>query len=442
MRFKHWVWVLPALRAGVKAVQCAAPPLNLPLRTISVAPGTFSHGIPISIGIPPQQLVLTPSLSLDTPFIPRYTDSCIYAADASRPANATRWNGRDGKIVCAGIYGGGFVPTLSTSFFDNGTNSPVSEAWFKRARFSDWHFMTDKFVFADYLEAYVQQNAALPEKRNLTTSFILPDEGATFGGLSSSVLSLTPGSRLLEALYSEGMVPSKSWSLSNDSLCLGCVDENAYTGEFQNFKLADRDKDGGLPCLLQAKVETLDYYSDGSSAGVALLDDAFVACIDPGVMSLVLPTDAYTKLPEVVGADVKAAFEWSATSAGLPKNSSSFLRFKLTGDLEVDVMLPRAGVEDVKDPSGQPLGIETGSWGAYGQGVPVLGKLFTASIVLRWDEVTQEYGAARRNPKASEKSDLEPLGCDSFLSLGKYVETTPSVGVILQSSSIREGRGA
>ena len=413
------------------ATQCAAPPLNLPLRTVSVASGILFHGIPISIGTPPQQIVLTPSLQLDTPFIPRYTNSCIHVADTNISANDTRWSNEDGKTVCAGIYGGGFVPSLSTTFYDNGTNSPVSEAWFKKNRFFDWHFMTDEFVFADYLEAYVQQNNVLPEKRNINTSFIFPDEGATFGGLGSSALSLTPGSRLLETLYAEGLVASKSWSLSTESLCLGCVDGNAYTGEFQNIKLMDRERDGGLPCLLQVKVESLEYHTDATSAGVALLDNAFVACVDPGAMFLALPKDARMKLSEVGGAEIERFSDTSIPFAGLPQNGSSFLRFKLESGLKRDVALLVVEAEDAKDAGEQVFALETGLMGAYGEGVPVLGKPFTDSIVLRWDETTQEYGIADRNSKAAGKNELESLGCDNFPSVSRSVETTPSVGVIV-----------
>lgn len=418
------------------AEQCAAPPLNLPIRSLSNVPGMIAHGIPISIGTPPQQFVLTPSLQLDTSFIPRYTNSCIYDADSTIPANDTRWSTKDRKIVCAGIYGGGFVPSLSTTFHDNGTNSPVSEAWFKKARFSDWHFTTDEFAFVDHVEAYVQQNEVLPDKRSITSSFILPNEGATFGGMGSSALSVTPASRLLETLKSEGIIPSKSWSLSNESLCLGCIDENAYVGDFQKVKLSDRDKDDGLPCLLQVKVEMIDYYSDAQTAGVALLHNAFGACIDPGVAFLVFPTETRAKLLEVAGAagsDVEAYGEEFNTSSGLLEASSSFLRLRLEGDLEVDINIPGVEVGDTENTGGLVFAIKTSSWGAYGQGVPVLGKPFTDSVVLRWDETAQEYGIAKKNIKAAGESILKPLGCDGFPSASGSARTAPSVGVIVGS---------
>ncbi|KAH6642958.1 hypothetical protein C7974DRAFT_409464 [Boeremia exigua] len=403
------------------AAQCAAPPLELPLRSLSVAPGTISRGIPISIGTPPQQIVLSPSLQLDTPFIPRYTKSCIYGANTPIPANDTRWEGQDEKAVCAGIYGGGFVPSLSKTFYDNGTNSPVSEIWFKRARFSEWHFVTDEFVFADYLEAYVQQTEVLPKKRYANTSFVLADEGATFGGLSSSALSLTPASRMLETLYQGGMVASKSWSLSNESLCLGCIDGNAYTGEFRDVRPATRER-GGLSCLLQVKVESLDYHADATNAGVALIDTAYVTCVEPGVPFLVLPTDVRTKLPGKVTAGIETAL-----------GHNSFLRFRIEGGLEVDVVMEEIGGSDTKIIGEQIISLQTGSWGAYGEGIPVLGRPFTKSIVLRWDETSQQYGLAKKTPKADEKTELKPLGCDDFPSISKSVETTPSIGVIVGS---------
>jgi hypothetical protein len=423
---------LLSVRSAI-AAECAAPPLVLPIRAASVAPEIISHGIPILLGTPPQYIVLTPSLQLDTPFIPRYTNSCVFAANTLVPANDTRWTDQDGRLVCAELYGGAFVPELSTTFFDNGTNSPVSEAWFKTTRFSDWRFMTDSFMFTDYIEAYAVQNDLLPDRRNVTTSFILPNEGATFGGLGASPLSLTPGSQVLEKLAAEGVVPSKSWALSNESLCLGCVDENVYTGEFQNFKVADRGKDGGLPCLLQVKVESFDYHADMASEGVPLTQNAFAACVDPGAQSLVLPPDVRAELHKTGGGDVEGLHKWVSSSSSASNSSSSFLRFKLEGGLQVDVRKPESVKADAASINNQWLLQQDDAWGAYGEDVPVLGKQFTDAVVLRWDETTQEYGLANRNPKADGRKNLKPLGCDDFPSTSKSVETTPSVGIIVGS---------
>ena len=290
--------------------------------------------------------------------------------------------------------------------------------------------MTDSFQFSDYLDAYAQQNEAFPEKRNVTTSFIIPNEGATFGGLGDSVLSLTPDSRILDTLYTEGMVPSKSWSLTRESLCLGCVDENAYTGDFQDFKPADRNRDDGLPCLLQAKVESLDYHTGAVSDGTALLNNPFSTCIDPGVPFLIFPGDVRAKLSEAVGVDTQAPSRWSTE---MVNNSSSFLRFKFEGSIEVDVAMQGIDEDVAKEMGEQDLSSATGAWGAYGEDVPVLGRPFTDSITLRWNEKLQEYGMAKRNSKTNENSNLKPLGCDDFPSPRRSVETTPSVGVIVGS---------
>ncbi|KAF1926188.1 uncharacterized protein M421DRAFT_422866 [Didymella exigua CBS 183.55] len=433
MRSEYSASLLLLFARSAATAQCAAPPLNLPIRTTSVVPGILSHGIPISVGTPPQHMVLTPSLQLDTPFIPRYTNSCIYADDTTVPASDTRWTDQDGKFVCADIYGGGYVPQLSISFFDNSTNSYVGERWFKKTRFSEWRFMADSFTFTDYIEAYAVQNDVLPDTRNVMTSFLLTNEGVTFGGLGSSALSLTPGSRVLETLVAEGMVPSKSWSLSNASLCLGCVDENAYTGEFQNFKVADRSKDGGLPCLLQVRVKSLDYHDGPTSEGVPLIENAFTACVDPGVRFLVLSKDVRAKLHGTDEEDARALLgsRLSAADSSIP--SSGFLRFKLEGGLEVDVGNINASTVDAASLGDRLPSNGDGSWGAYGVDVPVIGKPFTDSLILRWDETTQEYGVANRNPKTDAKNNLKPLGCDDFPSISKGAETTPNVGIITGS---------
>jgi hypothetical protein len=427
MRLKHPASLLVLSIRNAYAAQCTAPPLVLPIRTASVAPGILSHGIPISLGTPPQHLILTPSLQLDTPFIPRYTNSCIYTTDTSVPANDTRWTGQDGRSVCMDIYGGAFVPSQSTTFLDNGTNSPVSEARFKKLLLSDWRFMTDSFTFTDYMEAYVQQNGVLPENRNVTTSFILPNEDATFGGLGASALSLTPDSRLLETLVKEGLISSKSWSLSNESLCLGCIDETSYTGKFQKFKVADREKDGGLTCLLQVKVESLDYHDGPTSERVPLIENAFAACVDPAVSLLVLPPDVRAALGE---ADIE---DWTSSSSRASDPSGSFLRLKLEGGLEVDVKKSGNHTADAVSKVNQELSTEDGTWGAYGQDVPVLGQPFTDSFILQWDGTTQEYGLAKRNSKSDVRKDLKPLGCDSFPSIKGPVKTTPNVDVIVGS---------
>lgn len=433
MRLKYAAQLLLLFAKRAAAARCAALPLNLPIRTASVVPGILSHGIPISLGTPPQHIVLTPSLQLDTTFIPRYTNSCIYAADTPVPANDTRWTGQDGRTVCADIYGGGFVPSLSGTFIDNGTNSPVSEKLFKEAQFSDWRFMTDSFTFTDYVEAYAVENKILPDKRSVMASFILPSEGATFGGLSASALSLTPGSRMLRTLATEGMAPSRSWSLSNASLCLGCVDSNAYTGEFHKFKIVDWSKEGELPCSLQVKVESLDYYAEPTSEGVPLTKNAFAACVDPGVQFLVLPTDVRAELHKVSGENTEA-FDVSGPSATEHSNSSnSILRFKLNGGLEVNIGNNHNGTVDAASIGRHLLLTEDGSWGAYGENVPLLGKTFTDHLILKWDESTKEYGLANKNPKADTENDLKPLGCDDFPLINKAGDTTPNAGVIVGS---------
>lgn len=427
MRPKHSVYVLLLSIQSAYAAQCAAPPLVLPIRTASVAPGVISNGIPILLGTPPQQFVLTPSLQLDTPFIPRYTNSCIYTANDSVPANVTKYTDQDGRNVCMGIYGGGFVPEQSTTFLDNGMNSPVSEAWFKKSRYSDWHFVTDDFVFADYVTAYAQQNDVLPQKRNVTTSFILSNEGATFGGLGVSMLSLTPGSQLLETLVTEGLIPSRSWSLSNGSLCLGCLDVHAYTGGFQRFKVADREKNRELPCTLQVKVESLDYHHGPTSEGTPLIESGFTACVDPGVPFLVFPPDTREALGGAAGAD------WVSSSKRPSDSSGSFLRFKLEGGLEVDVGKPSNITASAASVFGQEVSIEDGTWGAYGQDVPVLGQPFTTSVILKWDQAMQEYGLANKNSKSDARQDLKPLGCDRFPSVKEVTEAIPNAGVIVGS---------
>ncbi|CAO2658142.1 Nn.00g074020.m01.CDS01 [Neocucurbitaria sp. VM-36] len=429
MRFTLAFWLaLQALQATtVHAEKCAAPPVSLPIHAIPISPGTLSRGIPISIGTPYQQIALTPSLQIDNTFIPRYTNSCIHKDGKPLSSNNTR------QRSCTELYGGGFNPALSNTFHDNGTNDQMREDWFRREKYSDWHFVTERFWFADYLEMYVERNEVMPEKSNLTTSFILPDDGASFGNMSTSAFGLTPGSTLLKALFEAGMIPSTSWSLMNESLCLGCADDGARKGDLQTFKSADRNQQNGLPCLLQTEVEALNYHPDAQTEGATVINKTFTACIDPGVTFLVLPPDGGQILPSILGVDVKVRYDDYTVFQGHPKTDTGILRFKLEGGLEVNVTIPGTGGGGARDTGDWRVPIGKGGWGAYGEYVPVLGKPFVDHVILQWDEKAQEYGIANVNLDPNRKQDLKPLGCDEFPTVEKTVKTTPRISVIVGS---------
>lgn len=279
----------------------------------------------------------------------------------------------------------------------------------------------------------MERNEVLPEKRDVTTTLTLPDEGALFGNLSASALGLTPKSTLMQALNDRKMIPSTSWSLTNETLCLGCIDESAHTGEFQIFKAADRNKQDGLPCLIQTKVEALNYNPDAQTEGATVIDKTFIACIDPGVTLLVLPPDARQNLPGMLGRDVAYTYDDYFVFKGPPKNDTGFLTFKLEGGLVVNVTIPGGGDVNAQETGDWRLPIGNGKWGAYGENIPVLGRPFTDHVILRWDQNAQEYGIARVSSNPHRKENLKPLGCDEFPTIEKTVQTTPRTSVIVGS---------
>lgn len=448
--------LLLGLVTGALAEKCAAPPLKLAYRNASTVPGVLSQGIPIQLGSPWQQAVLTPSLQLDGTFIPRFTNTCVHNAAMPMHPNATKrsvhllprdghpgsfeengggaegsgWEGENWWVRCAEVYGGAFSSNLSTSFHDNKTNNGNQQWWFNRVGYKDWSFVTETWRFADYLDGYAAAHDAVPATQNLSSTFMMANQGALFGGLGASALGLGTGSALLGALAAAHVVPSTSWALTNSSLCLGCIDAGASSGLFQTFKPADRDADPKLPCLVQAKVMSLTWRPLTGGEGVSLIQSAFTACIDPGVKFLVLPTEARSAFEKTVNRDVKGEFEDYVAFKGPPKGDMGILTFRLDGGLVVNITIPGTGKVDTGESGEWKVPIGKGGWGAYGNETWTLGKPFTDRVVLRWDGVKKEYGIANVNDHPS-KEDIQPLGCDDFPKVEKSVTSDPGTGVIV-----------
>lgn len=415
---------------------CAAPPLNLPYRNVSVTPGVLTQGIPLELGMPWQRVVLMPSLQLDGTYIPRYGNACVAdGGGMARNNNTSEKRGigglwqrdaapglfddgsrGDAAVRCGEVYGGAFEPSLSGTFKDTGSNDQIAEWWLKNQGYRDWHYVTERWRFGDYLEVYTSTNGEVPEekKSNLTSNFELADAGKSFGGLGSALLGLTPEASLLKDLLDADVVPSTSWALTNESLCLGCVDASTSSGDFQIFKPADRTKDGQLPCLIQAKVEVLNWHPKADVEGATLIEKAFTACIDPGVKFLVLPNDARDAFKKIVARDIQDEYEDYMVFKGPPKDDVGLVTVKLEGGLQVNITVPGAGKAGAEEKGNWRVAIGKGGWGAYGNQTFVLGKPFTDQIVLRWDSDKQEYGLANLNTAVDRKTDLQPLGCDHF----------------------------
>lgn len=229
------------------------------------------------------------------------------------------------------------------------------------------------------------------------------------------------------------MIPSTSWTLTNSSLCLGCTDANAHTSDFQSFKPADRAADSKLPCLIQAKVEALNWHPKKGVEGATLIQDTFTACIDPGVKFLVLPDDARDAFKEIVERDVKGEYEDYIAFKGPPKEDVGILTFRLEGGLVVNVTVPGVGRVGAEEVGEWKVPIGRGGWGAYGNQTWTLGKPFTDRVVIKWDEGAKEYGIANLNDDPSRKEDIQPLGCDEFPKVEKIVTSSPGTGVLVGS---------
>lgn len=442
------------LASTATATKCAAPPLDLPYRDISIVPGVLSPGIHLQIGSPFQSVAIVPSLQIDDTFIPRYTNTCVYDAPVNttttQPQNATNAHvatpgllardvapgiftdthknstpkGEDWWTKCAQTYGGAYDPLFSSSFAENKTvlNN------------QDGYFFTEIWRFADYLSIYTATTSALPPHSNITSTFQTAEEGATFAGYGAALLGLTPNSTLLAALARADIVPSTSWTLTNASLCLGCEDRSASTGSWHTFHPSDRYVNPDLPCLIKAKVEALNWRPrEHSVEGATLIQESFTACVDPGVRFLVLPPNATSAFGKIVERDVVAEYDDYTLFQGAGGNDTGVLMFRIEGGLEVNVTVPGAGKAGEDQQGGWKVPIGKGGWGAYGDAKWVLGKSFTDRVVLRWDGEKKEYGIANRNTDIARGVDIQPLGCDAFPSIEKGVTSTPGTGILVGS---------
>jgi hypothetical protein len=440
--------VLLDLAAIALSAKCKAPAVPLPYRKLSALPGTPVEGIQVRVGSPPQYVTLTPSLMLDNTFIPRYSNSCISLASANSTDQSQQNGGKGGKahldiersgleglggyLLCAEIFGGAYNPKLSMSFVEKPTSVNNAEVLFQKSNFAEWKFIDEAFAFSDYLEVYADAMDALPHKRNLTTSFILPNEQAVFGQLGDSTLGLTPDSSLLSSLDKEGMIASTSWSLTNSTLCLGCIDERWKNGTFKTYKPADRKADGELPCLLQAKVEQLFWYPKGGVDGTFLVKEGFTACVDPGVKFLVLPKEARDGIAKATEREIVEEYDDQLVLKGKPGRDEGILNFRLEDNFIVNVTMLGTGNPDGDGTWKLPIG--KGGWGAYGSEVLTLGKPFTDRIVLKWDSELREYGMANVNETPiKDKEDLKPVGCDEFPERPAKPHSTAGTGVIAGS---------
>jgi hypothetical protein len=218
---------------------------------------------------------------------------------------------------------------------------------------------------------------------------------------------------ILAEFYGKEVVPSASWSATNATLCLGCIDESAYTGDFHTFKPAEPKANASLSCALQMNVEQIYWFPKPGVEGTYLVKNGFQACVDPGVGYLVLSEEVRAAFEKATERDLKEELDDRTILKGEPGSNNGLLNFRLEGGLVVNVTIPGAGESGNEDGEWEvPIG--QGGLGAYGANAPVLGKPFTDQVVLKWDSDAQEYGIANINEEPDTKENLKPLGCDKF----------------------------
>lgn len=330
------------------------------------------------------------------------------------------------------MYGGAYAPSLSATYKQSVMGDMASEPWFNSQGWEDGKYVNETWRFTDYIDVYIEAHNAVPAVQNLSSTFIITDEGKSFGGLGASLLGLTPNSSLLRGLYEAKVAPSLSWSLGRKTLCLGCVDETAYTGALHTVKPSDPTNKEGLPCILQVKVEAMNWHPKPSAEGATIIEEAFTACVDPGVDFLVLPESVRTAFGKIVGG-VQAEFEDAMVVRGSNNEGNGILTVGLEGGLQVNVTLPVSGTGNAGS-SSVDVAIGKGGWGAYGNSTPVLGSPFTDAILLQWDSSTSLFGLATKNSDPSRKSSVKPLGCSSFPSVPKPSSAAATVGITVGAS--------
>lgn len=115
-----------------------------------------------------------------------------------------------------------------------------------------------------------------------------PALALTYDNVSAAAGSLMTGnSSILAGFYEKEVIPSASWSVTNSTLCLGCIDNGAYTGDFHTFKYVEPKVNASLSCALQVKIEQIYWYPKSGVEGTFLVKNGFQACVDPGIDYLV-----------------------------------------------------------------------------------------------------------------------------------------------------------
>lgn len=365
---------------------CITRPLYLPVRDVSISlSSTMPRGIAFGIGNPPQHVALQPSLMINSTFIPRYItdddDGDCYANKASLSSPP-----------CADTYGGGFITARSSTWTTDASKSNLSASEYDR-RFN---------MFTNRTNGY--DTLGLEDASNLGISsmpVVLPN--GAFGNFSNSPLGLGEDSVFLSALHSSSFIPTKSWGLGPNGLCLGCIDAAAVRGTFVSAPIGNPVEKN---CAMQVNVVDVGYKPANGSAQTRISTGTFPACVEPGSSSIILPQtviDAYAATTGArQGSSDYATYTQFSLSSGKPDGA---LVFTLAGDFSVAVNL-----NPQNDSYYWNLPFGVGGWGSYEVGTFVLGQPFTDQVYLKYDDAAKTYGIAGGNNVS--RQEIQGLGCE------------------------------
>ena len=367
----------------------------------------MTRGIALSIGNPPQHVALYPSLMINSTFIPRYVSEDDYedCYDVSAPSSAP----------CSQTYGGGFSAARSSTWNTDASKASLSPSSYDRL-FSTSFNRTNGF---DTLRVEDASNFAIS-----SMPVVLPKD--TFGPFSNSPLGLGEESVFISALQSSSFIPTKSWGLDTNGLCLGCIDAAAANSTFVNVPVGNPVEKN---CALQVNVVSVGYNPANGSAEVGISSGTFPACVEPGARSLVLPQtviDAYAAASSADMSSSKYAAQTKFYLGGAKPDGA--LVFTLAGDFRVAITL-----NPMNDSYYWSLPFGVGGWGTYEVGTFVLGQPFTDKIYLKYDDAAKAYGIAGGNTVSTQ--DIQGLGCE-------LTADTPSVPLSSSSSGGEYPAGA
>jgi hypothetical protein len=257
-------------------------PIVLTLSNVTIPSQDIStYGIKFDVGIPKQNLCLTPSTVVDNTLLIS-TNICA----GSGVQNMT-------KAQCRSYHGGTFDLVAASASFNN-----VSVTSTKLPSDPGWTKFNPSYTVAGNTNIDLVANIAVP---NMTV--VVVTEGVNF---TAGHVGLGKESVLLHQLKATNMIPSLGFGLNagsqsiqnprDGSLVLGGYDSASVTSPFHEYPMNYTDTLAGRHCPLQVHIKGLQLLLEGRSPIQLLGDgDGHAACIEPCV-AIISITHFYLEL--------------------------------------------------------------------------------------------------------------------------------------------------